>query len=117
MMDLAGIEEATTNAAGNPVLPIRGKSFASLLMDQSMAIHQNEPIGLDLGGHSVLMENDWKIVRHSNTSHWSLFNTAKDPSETTDLSATQTEKLADLVSKYEQHAEATGILRLPDVAE
>lgn len=117
ILDLASIDEATTNATGNPVLPIRGKSFASLLMDQFRTIHQDEPIALDLGGHSLLMENNWKIVRHSNTNHWSLFNTATDPSETTDLSATQSEKLTDLVSKYEQHAEVTAILRLPDVGK
>ena len=117
ILDLAGIEETTVNAAGNAVLPIRGKSFALLLTDVDQTIHQDEHIALDLGGDSVLMENNWKIVRPAETSHWELFNMAIDPSETNDLSAEQPKKLADLVGKYEAHAEATGILRLEIVDE
>ncbi|MBT5030999.1 MAG: arylsulfatase [Proteobacteria bacterium] len=112
IMDLAGIEESTVNATGSAVLPIRGKSFASLLTNTDQAIHQDEYIALDMGGDSVLMENNWRIVRPASANHWELFNMAVDPSETTDLSAEEPEMLADLVSKYEVHAQATGILRI-----
>ncbi len=112
IMDLAGIEEVTANQAGDSVLPIRGKSFAGLLQDSQQIIHAaDEYIALDMGGVSVLMEDGWKIVRPARSNDWLLFNTSTDPSEQNDLSAQNPEKLADLLAKYEAHAESAGILR------
>ncbi len=111
IMDIAGVEEVSINAEGNEVFPIRGKSFADLIEDQSLNIHQDEYIALDNGGDSVLMENEWRIVRPPTTNDWSLFNIAVDPGETNDLAEEDPEKLADLVGKYNIHAEALGFLR------
>ena len=116
ILDIAGIEETTVNAKGDTVLPIRGKSFAGILSDTTQVIHDaDEYIALDVSGNSVLMQDGWKIVRSARSNDWLLFNTSVDPSETTDLSAENPEKLAELVAKYEAHANSVGIMRNPVV--
>jgi|TARA_B110000483_G_scaffold70401_2_gene87904 arylsulfatase A-like enzyme len=111
IMEIAGVEEVSVNSLGNEVLPIRGKSFAGLLEEQNLNIHQGEYIALDNGGASVLMEGEWRIVRPPTTNDWSLFNVAADPGEANDLAEEQPDKLADLVGKYNAHADALGFLR------
>lgn len=110
IMELAGIAEGAYPQAG--LLPIRGKSFASLLENQQAIVHQqDEFIALDHGGVSFMREGDWKILRPYDSDIWQLFNTHEDPSETNELSVQNPDKLADLVGKYESHAAELGILR------
>ena len=111
IMDLAGIEEVTTNAAGSAVLPIRGKSFAMLLEDQNYDVHQGEYIAWDDGDESVLRHGDWKIIRQPFADHWELYRISENPNETEDLAAQYPQVLAELTAAYEAHAQATGILR------
>jgi len=112
ILDLAGVEQSLVNAEGDSVLSMRGKSFARILTDQNAVIHaSDEAIALDLAGDSVVKMGDWKIVRAADSEEWGLFNIAQDPSETNNLANAQPDKLAELVDRYEQHAEAIGILR------
>ena len=111
IMDLAGIEEITTNAAGSRVLPIRGKSFAQLLEDQNFDVHGDEYIALDDGNESVLRQGDWKIIRQPFADDWQLYNLRENPSETEDLAEQYPQVLAELSAAFEAHAQATGILR------
>lgn len=112
ILELADIQEVSVNSQGNKVLPIRGKSFASILENQDSIVHdENEFIALDMAGNSVVMQGDWKIVRAANSEDWGLFNIALDPSETNNLANSQPEKLAELIADYQQHAQETGILR------
>jgi arylsulfatase A-like enzyme len=113
VMDLAGIQESEFNSNNPDLLPIRGKSFAALLDNPSQAIHSaEEPIALDHAGLSWLHQGDWKITRGAaNDDNWQLFNIKDDPSETRELSTEHPELLAELVAVYDDHAQATGILR------
>ena len=111
IMDIAGIEEITANAAGSSVLPIRGKSFARLLEDPNYDVHQGEYIAWDDGDESVLRHGDWKIIRQPFADDWELYRLSDNPNETENLAAEYPQVLADLTAAYEAHAEATGILR------
>ena len=110
IMELAGIEEA--DYPRQDALPIRGKSFTALLENESAVIHgSDEYIALDHSDTSFLREGDWKIVRKPGWQEWQLYNTQNDPSEQIELSEQHPEKLADLVAKFENHAQELGILR------
>lgn len=117
IMDIAGIEEVTTNAEGVPVLPIRGRSFAGLLEDQNYDVHQGQYIALDEGGESILIEGDWKIIRQPQAENWELYRLDSNPSETQDLAGQYPDILADLAAKFDTHAEEAGILRRDPAGE
>ena len=109
-MELAGIEES--DHPRQDALPIRGKSFAAILEDTEAVIHSSdEPIVLDHSDTSFVREGDWKAVRKPGWQEWQLYNTQEDPSEQVELSAQHPEKLANLVQKFELHAQEVGILR------
>ena len=112
VLELAGIEEATENANGDPILPMRGKSLAKILNDTSHTVHdKNETIALDMAGDSVLFQGDWKIVRPARQDEWGLYNIKEDPSETVNLANTNSEKLAAMIALYDAHAQRIGIQR------
>ena len=111
IMQLAGIEEQSTNAAGDTVLPIRGKSFAALMQDQDYEVHAGEYIPLDDGTQSIVMHEDWKIVRDAFADEWQLFSISQNPTETEDVAAQHPELVAELAAEFEAHAATAGILR------
>lgn len=114
IMELAGIEEGDYPGTAG-LLPIRGASFAPLLMDPDATIHSDEEsIALDHAGLSYLLQGEWKILRQLGSDDWQLFNKATDPNELEDLAQLQPQKLAELVSDYEAHASAVGIVRRAD---
>ena len=111
ILEITGVEDAYSDH--ETVLPIRGKSFAALLDNPNEIIHgPEEYIPLDAQSMSVLMKGIWKIVRPAGSEHWELFDTSKDPSETTDLRMDQPDIYQDLVSAYEAHAQDIGIVQL-----
>ena len=83
-----------------------------MLENQNATVHaSDEYIALDHADTSYLREGDWKIVRKPGWQEWELYNTQQDPSERTELSEQHPEKLADLVAKFEAHAQELGIIR------
>ena len=112
MLDLADVDESIVNSSGQKVLPIRGKSFASLLHNTDSQVHSNdEYIALDHAGHSWLTEGDWKILRVATEEDWQLYNVSNDPRELDNLATTHKGKLLDLVQKFQSHANQNGIIK------
>jgi arylsulfatase A-like enzyme len=112
LMELGGVPDNYSNH--ETVLPIRGKSFTSLINNQEQIIHgQDEYIALDFEGDSALTRGDWKIVRPVYDDHFQLFNISTDPSETTDLRELEPAIYLDLLTAYEAHADNIGIIRRP----
>jgi len=110
LLELGGVPDNYSNH--ETVLPIRGKSFSSLINDQEQIIHgQDEYIALDFMGTSALTKGGWKIVRPTFDDHFQLFNISTDPSETTDLREQEPAMYLDLLTAYEAHAENVGIIR------
>jgi hypothetical protein len=61
------------------------------------------------------MDGEWKLVSaYDNVSKkfksWELYNLDIDRSELTDLSARETERTKDLISKYEKWADRAGVI-------
>ena len=110
-MELGGVEEVTADADGNPVLPVRGRSFAPIIDDLTYEPHRGRYIALDEAGESILFHDDWKAVRPAFADEWELYSMSADPGEQHDVAAEHPELLDELVAEFEAHAEAVGILR------
>lgn len=74
----------------------------------------------EMGGHRAIYEDGWKAVtRHQpgvpyDDDQWELYNVAVDRSECHDLAAAEPERLAALVARWWEEAEAHGVLPLDD---
>lgn len=108
LLDIAGIKHpATFN--GRPIAPLRGYSLKPVLAGERDAVRSaNDPLGTELFFRRGLRLGDWKAVflpKMGNLypragvgdGQWRLYNLANDPGETTDLSASQPEKLKELL--------------------
>ena len=111
IMDLAGVEEVSVNAAGAQVLPIRGRSFAGVIEDPEFEPHQGQYIGLDEAGESILFHEDWKMFRAPFAEEWELYSMTENPGEGENVADQHPELVAEMALQFEAHAETAGILR------
>lgn len=104
---------------GREQLPITGTSMAYALQDAD-APTRKEVQYFEMMGHRGICVDGWKAVtRHqSGTSfdddRWELYHLDEDRSECHDLAAEHPEKLAELISRWWEEAEAHGVLPLDD---
>lgn len=109
ILDLAGVPEKRT-VAGHAVKPITGKSWASLLSGKVAAVRgPDDAVGGELFGSRRLRQGDWKITDIGD-GQWKLFNLARDPGETRDLSAEEPARLAALVQAWDDWAAKVGVV-------
>ena len=128
-LDIIGVSLPSTDEGkivhrGRPVHAMTGYSWASYFGSSShgMATKPEEwaiypadkAIGWEMHTQAALRKGAWKIVhmkkafggkaeRDDDTYGWELFNVEADPGETTDLSGTETAKLAELLSDWEAY--------------
>lgn len=117
LLQLAGVTQpATFN--GHPILPYEGHSLVPLLEGKAAAVRgPDEVLGYELFYRRGLRKGDWKVVylpqaaaaygkQNVGDGVWHLYNLASDPGETTDLSASQPEKLKELIAAWNAYAAA-----------
>ncbi|MBO9724683.1 MAG: arylsulfatase [Novosphingobium sp.] len=110
LLDYAGLPSGGTTFQGRTVLPITGKSARPWLEGKAAFVHAaNEPLGTELFGSRALRKGDWKVTDIGD-GQWRLFNLAKDPGETEDLSANNPEKLRELTADWDSYAKANGVI-------
>ena len=97
-LDMAGLTYPT-EYDNTPTLPLDGRSLLPIFEGKV----REEPTHF-ISGHTekfrMYRQGDWKIVRE-NMEAWELYDLAKDRTETEDLAATQPDKLAEMVTAYE----------------
>lgn len=112
-LDLAGIPVVKGEFEGRKVESIRGRSWMPYLRGKVEHVYgPNDAIGAELFGSRALRQGDWKITDTGN-GVWRLFNIAKDPGETRDLSASEPDRLAQLTKAYDVYAEEVGVIPPP----
>ena len=114
LLDLAGIEQATTNRYGDPVKPMTGVSWVPFMAGESSTVRpEGFTFGWEVFGHQAIRKDDWKLLRMSSTpaergqavsgvqdaDFWGLYNMKTDPGEVNDLSAEHPEIVADLLAE------------------
>jgi arylsulfatase len=115
LVELAGLPPPTTTFEGRTVRPVRGTSWRSYLTGATDRVHPpSESVGWELFGARALRAGDWKAV-HLFDGDWQLFDLARDPGETRDLSGAEPKRLSRLVSEWNRYAKDVGVI-LPSEA-
>ncbi|MEM9310254.1 MAG: arylsulfatase [Pseudomonadota bacterium] len=98
--------------------PMTGRSLMPLLKGEAESVYAHDDArAIEVSGNSALYKGEYKITRSVppvGDGVWRLFNLASDPSETNDLSATEPEVLADLLSEFDAYSERVGVLQMPE---
>ena len=95
-----------------------GRSLLPVLTGEATSVYGPTDIrAIEVSGNTALYKGDYKItrsVRPVGDGEWKLFNMVRDPGETEDLSVTESEKLAELLSEYDAYAADMGVLEMPE---
>ena len=107
-LELASTTHPGATYEDRELIPMRGKSFLSLLEGDGSPVHSDDEA---IGWSSfALIKGAWKLVRpRTDPAEWELYHLADDPGETMDLSETQPDILADLLSEWDRFAAETGM--------
>ena len=93
---------------------ITGRSMMPLLEGSATEIYaDDEAIGMEVSGNSVLIKGDYKLSRNSpphGDNIWRLYNLAADPGESQDLRALQPEQFDLMMEDYKKHASEFGVI-------
>jgi arylsulfatase len=112
MLDIARVAVTPGKFAGRTVQPIDGLSWRRHLATGAAVYPASKPIGTELFGSRSLRQGDWKVTDISD-GVWHLYNVARDPGETEDLSSQQPARKAALVAAWEAYAKDVGVI-MPD---
>jgi arylsulfatase len=104
---------------GQPVLPLQGLSLRPVLADGRKAVRDRDAwIGGELFGNRFVRQGDWKLLwmcRPAGTGDWQLFDLARDPGETRDLSAREPAVKRRMLKAWNEYASANTVI-IPDVS-
>lgn len=112
LLDAAGVTIVPGRFEGRAVQAIDGLSWSDLLKGAPAKNLDNRFVGSELFGSRSMRHSDWKITDIGD-KRWRLFNIARDPGETTDLSARQPARKTELIAAWENYARSVGVV-LPD---
>jgi arylsulfatase A-like enzyme len=113
LLDLAGADGKATQVAGRKVVPITGRSWAAWLKDAGARVYgADDGVGAELFGSRAYRRGDWKLTDIGD-GVWRLFDIARDPGETRDLSLVHPDRTAELAAAWDRYAKEVGVI-LPD---
>jgi len=113
LLDLAGADAKATRVAGRAVRPITGRSWATWLRNAGSRVYSpNDGVGAELFGSRAYRRGDWKLTDIGD-GIWRLFDIARDPGETRDLSLAHPDQKAELAAAWDRYAQDLGVV-LPD---
>ena len=119
LLDLAAISQPQGQFRGRPVVPISGESMLPLLQTASAAAKNNKPpreLGYELFGKRSLRQGRWSAVEMyepQGTGQWQLYDLEQDLAEQQDLANANPDKLAELISLWQEYAAENNIV-IPD---
>lgn len=113
LLDLAGADPAATRIGERTVRPITGRSWTGWLRDANVRVYgAGDGVGAELFGSRAFRQGDWKLTDIGD-GLWRLFDIARDPGETRDLSLAEPDRKAALSAAWERYARDVGVI-LPD---
>ncbi|HWW59140.1 MAG TPA: arylsulfatase [Sphingopyxis sp.] len=110
LLDLAGVDPAVTRIGGRAVRPITGRSWAGWLQNPAARVYgANDGFGAELFGSRAWRQGDWKLTDIGD-GVWRLFDLARDPGETRDLSLTDPSRRDALAAAWDRYARDVGVI-------
>lgn len=110
LVELGGGNTRATNVAGRAVRPITGRSWAAWLQNPGVRVYgANDGVGGELFGSRAWRQGDWKLTDIGD-GVWRLFNLARDPGETRDLSLAEPARRETLAAAWDRYARDVGIV-------
>ncbi|RZK00587.1 MAG: arylsulfatase [Novosphingobium sp.] len=115
ILDFAGVSPRAKSATGEALKPITGHSWRPYLEAKAPTVYAaDESLGTELFGSRSLRQGDWKITDIGDGT-WRLFDLARDPGETQDLSSQDPQRLKALSERWQAYAQRVGVI-IPDGA-
>ena len=117
VLELTGTAPPGERYGGRIVEPMIGRSLLPLIEGRVERVYDEvDAVGTELAGHAALFQGDYKIVRNRGPvgdGVWRLYDVARDPGETIDLSSMQPARLQRMLSRYREYAKYNGVLPVP----
>jgi arylsulfatase len=86
--------------------PLAGESLVPVLQGRKIG---DRALGWEHEGNRAFRVGDWKLVATFQGA-WELYDLGKDRSEVTDLAAKNPKKVQELAARYQQWADAVGVV-------
>jgi arylsulfatase/uncharacterized sulfatase len=104
--------------APNTARPITGRSLVPVLKGQTDSVYKPDDVrAIEVSGNSALYKGDYKITRSMppvGDGKWRLFDMARDPGETIDVSALRPKVFQELLADYAAYSARYGVLEMPE---
>ncbi len=118
IIELAGGKLPGAQLGDRAVEPMVGRSLMGLIHGRVERVYGDEdPVGYELAGNAALFQGNYKIMMNRaplGDGRWHLYDIARDPGETVDLSQTQPERFERMLSMYQAYARENGVLPVPE---
>ena len=99
---------------GQSIQPMEGVDLGPAFSGTS--ITRNKPIGFEHHGNLALRDGRWKIVsayRKDQPTRWELYDMQQDRTEAINLAGSNTDKLHELIGKWQTWADRVGVQTWP----
>ncbi|HEY1077950.1 MAG TPA: arylsulfatase [Fontimonas sp.] len=113
LLELAGV--AAVDAPGK--VAMTGRSMMPALRAPGTRLYgEDEPMGIETAGNAALFLGDYKLTRNLppyGDGQWHLFDIARDPGETQDLTKEMPERYQRLLAAYGDWSQRVGVVEVP----
>lgn len=110
LLGLAGVDAAATDIGGRTVKPITGRSWLAWLRDPAARVYgADDGFGAELFGSKAWRQGDWKLTDIGD-GQWRLFDIARDPGETRDLTLAEPARRDELIGAWGRYAREVGVV-------
>ncbi len=118
LLELAGVPAHGDTYRGAPVVTMDGRSMVSLLQGSRQDIYRpDEPVGYELAGSAALYKGNYKLVKNIaplGDGSWLLYDLARDPGETKDLSKALPDLFQEMQADYADYVRRNKVLPVPE---
>jgi len=108
----------TTPAPTQGIEPMTGRSLLPAIENPAQRIYgDDDAVGVETAGNAALFMGHYKLTRNRpprGDGEWRLYDLARDPGETADLSQQMPERYQQMLQAYELWAQRVGVLEVPE---
>jgi arylsulfatase len=103
-----------TSYKGRTVEPLRGQSMSPVLSGKANAVYKDDTaVSWEMFGMRAVRKGDFKLlwlIKPFGPDKWQLYNLAKDPGETVDLSEEMPELRKEMIAIWNSYSQETGVI-------